>query len=262
MGWHSSACFVCTVSSNALSSPIGQVLFPATCYRWGTGAQKSEVHCLKSHRSYGMGTASVSGRSPSTTQLWGQTSAPSPASALDALYLTSHTQLLHLSASLSICLDYFSTATRSPQFLLAITFLSFQMHFTCCLLLQGSPMHQPTVPRAELGDSCFVSLASCRWLHCTCCEGAFIFSHTVQQWYPTYHSITTACQHAGYLVIACWVVNITYKGSENKLDFADYMQTLLLPLLFLLPVLEKYENHSYLKGHTKTGHGVSCTSGS
>lgn len=53
MGWHSSACFVCTVSSNALSSPMGQVLFPATCYRWGTGAQKSQVHCLKSHRSYG-----------------------------------------------------------------------------------------------------------------------------------------------------------------------------------------------------------------
>lgn len=63
-------------------------------------------------------------------------------------------------------------------------------------------------------------------------------------------------------VIACCVVNITYKGSESKLDFADYVQTLLLPLLFLLPVLEKYENHSYLEGHTKTGHGISCTNGS
>ena len=55
-------------------------------------------------------------------------------------------------------------------------------------------------------------------------------------------------------------MNITYEGSENKLDFADYMQALLLPLLFLLPVLEKYENHSYLEGHTKTS-GVPGTRG-
>lgn len=209
---------------------MGQVLFPATHYRWGTGAQKSQVCCLKSRRCYGMGPASVSGRSPST-QLWGQTSAPL----------------------------FISTVTRSPQFLQAITFLSFQIHFTCHRLLRGSPICQPTVPKAELGDSCFVSLASCRWVHCICCEGTFIFSHTVQQKYPTHHSITTTWQHAGYLVIAWWVVNVTYKGSESKLDFADYMQTLLLPLLFLLPVLEKYENQNM---KTKTGHGVSCTNGS
>ena len=184
---------------------MGQVLFPATCYRWGTGAQKSEVHCLKSHRSYGMGTASVSGRSPSTTQLWGQTSAPSPASALDALYLTSHTQLLHLSASLSICLDYFSTATRSPQFLLAITFLSFQMHFTCSLLLQGSPMHQPTVPRAELGDSCFVSLASCRWPLHLLWRRIYFLPHgsTMISYISQYHHRLAACWVLGHCLLSC-----------------------------------------------------------
>ena len=158
---------------------------------------------------------------------------------------------------------YFSTATRSPQFLQVITFLYFQIHFTCHLLLWGSPICQPTVPKVELGDSCFVSLASCRWVHCICCEGTFIFSHTGQQKYPTHHCITTTWQHAGYLVIAWWVVNITYKGSESKLDFADYVQTLLLPLLFLLPVLKKYENqYENQNMKTKTGHGVNCTNGS